>query len=254
MGSLAKSFFFIVIGVAILVVATSFFNVITGNKKNNKIVVVFENYAGDEKVKLDSGVYKNGYGQSYTITRLRYYIGNIRLIRKDGAIGYSSPEYYIIDDAAPIANSIELNVDNMEGYSSIRFIIGVDSIHNCSGVQTGALDPVNGMFWAWNTGYIFFKMEGQSASSKSTANMLEFHIGGYKEPDNCIREINLNLGINGIKKKSDINSIIKIKTDISKVFNSTNKIDFSQLSAVTDFHNATTIANNYANMFSIQQQ
>jgi hypothetical protein len=253
MGRLAKSFFFIVIGVTILLVATSFFTGITENKKKHKIVLIFENYVGDEKVKLDSEVYKNGYGQSYTITRLRYYIGNIRLIRKDGAIGYNSSEYYIIDDAALIDNSIELNVDNMEGYSSIRFIIGVDSIHNCSGVQTGALDPVNGMFWAWNAGYIFFKLEGQSAASKSTGNMLEFHIGGYKEPDNCIREINLNLGINGIKKRSDNNSIIKIKTDISKVFNSTNKIDFSIISSVSDHHNATLIADNYKNMFSVQQ-
>src|ERR1700722_17939270 len=111
----AKTFFFIVSGVAIFVVATSFFSGITMPKGKYKISLFFENYVGNEMVKIDSGVYKNGYGQSYTITRLRYYIGNIRLIRKDGTIGYNSSEYYIIDDAAPIANSIELNVDNMEG-------------------------------------------------------------------------------------------------------------------------------------------
>ena len=58
--------------------------------------------------------------------------------------------------------------------------------------QTDALDPVNAMFWAWNTGYIFLKLEGRSSFSKLPGNIFEYHIGGYKSPSNCIRTISLN--------------------------------------------------------------
>lgn len=249
----ARRFVFIVSGAAILVVAASFYAPVMKNKKG-KVIIQFENYVGDKALELDSVVYENGYGQTYTISKVKYYISNIHLVSKDGKNGFVSNEYYLINQDEPASMNILLNDDIHLDYSSISFIIGVDSIHNCSGVQTGALDPVNGMFWAWNTGYVFFKLDGQSSSSKSSGNMLEFHVGGYKYPNNCIRTINLLLGNDGIKKLSDDNSEITIKADISKVFNSSNKIDFSLLSTVTDFHNATTIADNYANMFSILQQ
>ena len=47
-------------------------------------------------------------------------------------------------------------------YNSLSFLLGVDSMHNVSGAQTGALDPANDMFWTWNSGYVMAKMEGAS--------------------------------------------------------------------------------------------
>jgi hypothetical protein len=61
----------------------------------------------------------------------------------------------------------------------MEFMIGVDSARNNSGAQTGALDPTNGMFWSWSTGYIMAKFEGTSAQSPAAANALKFHIGGF---------------------------------------------------------------------------
>ena len=45
-------------------------------------------------------------------------------------------------------------------YTKVNYTIGVDAARNTEGAQDGALDLVNGMFWSWNTGYIFMKMEG----------------------------------------------------------------------------------------------
>ncbi len=242
---------FIVVGAVILVVAASFCIPAKERKGNGGIMLQFVNCIGDSLVRLDSSLYKNSYGQDYSINRIRYYIGNIKLYTKDGKEGYASHEYFLIDEDGSSPNTCYLDVDPLKNYTSISFIIGVDSIHNCSGTQSGALDPVHGMFWAWNTGYVFFKMDGKASSSKSSGNMLEFHIGGYKYPNNCIREVSLNLNDNDIHIMHDGYGIIVIKADIGKVFNSVNKIDFSKISTVTDFHNATTIADNYKDMFSI---
>ena len=37
--------------------------------------------------------------------------------------------------------------------------LGVDSLRNVTGVQTGALDPAMDMYWTWNTGYVMAKLE-----------------------------------------------------------------------------------------------
>ena len=120
------------------------------------------------------------------------------------------------------------------------------------GVQSGALDPVNGMFWAWNTGYIFLKLEGNSSYSKSPAGIFEFHIGGYKQPSNAIRKVDLNLSIRPLNIAAKT-SVIDIKVNAAEVLKTPTTIDFSVLSSVTTPQYATTIANNYADMFSIMQ-
>ena len=66
-------------------------------------------------------------------------------------------------------------------------MIGVDSARNTSGAQLGALDPANSMFWSWNSGYIFVRMEGNSPQSTQPYNKLQFHIGGFKGATNCIK-------------------------------------------------------------------
>jgi hypothetical protein len=47
-------------------------------------------------------------------------------------------------------------------YTGMYLTMGVDSARNVSGAQEGALDPANGMFWSWTSGYIMIKAEGLS--------------------------------------------------------------------------------------------
>jgi methanobactin biosynthesis MbnP-like protein len=230
----------------VLVMATSFIN--TSGK--DKVYILFKNVVGDKLLNLDSVTYFNKYGQSYSISKLKYYIGNIHLKKKDGT-EYSSSYYFLINEEESKSKQITLENFPEGEYTSMSFIIGVDSIHNCSGAQSGALDPMNAMFWAWNTGYIFLKLEGNSPVSQSPGNLLEFHIGGYKEPNNCIRTVTLELNNKYLSERENSITVINIKADISKVFNATTKIDFSKISSVTDYHNATMIADNYKDMFSV---
>ncbi len=130
----------------------------------------------------------------------------------------------------------------------------MDSIHNCSGAQSGALDPVNAMFWTWSTGYIFLKLEGKSAVSKSPGHLFEFHIGGYKQPSNCIRKVNLDLKSQKLNLTKNQNVNLSLKVDIAELFKSPTTLDLAEISSVTDFHNATTVADNYADMFSVMSK
>lgn len=212
--------------------------------KNIRLFIHFNNYINNERLIFDSVHYKNELKQDYTVSKFKYYISNIKLINSNGKI-ISSNGYYLIseDDDSQI---IPLEIPEGE-YSSLIFTLGIDSLHNCSGVQTGALDPAKGMFWSWNSGYIFLKMEGNAAVSKSTAHLLEFHIGGFHAPDSCSR----NFKINFQKKLINTDNNINIKTDLAELFKNPTTIDFSRLSSVTDFHNAKLIADNYSDLFSL---
>lgn len=86
----------------------------------------------------------------------------------------------------PASQHLKLDNEPRGEITSISFIVGTDSSTNVSGALDGDLDPIKGMYWAWNTGYINFKLEG-------TLNKLnfEYHIGGYLPPYSTARRVSL---------------------------------------------------------------
>ena len=89
-----------------------------------------------------------------------YYISNVSLQNEAGN-WVNLGNYNLVDFSDP--TSSKLNIANLPGgtYKKMRFLIGVDSIANSTGAQEGALNPSNGMFWSWATGYIFVRMQGR---------------------------------------------------------------------------------------------
>jgi len=214
-----------------------------------KLTIIFDHYVNDKILQFDTVAYNNELGQSFTVTKFKYYIGNIHLKKANGT-ETTYKDYYLVNEEEPSSKTINLNHIPTGSYTAIEFMIGVDSVDNCSGAQSGALDPINAMFWAWNTGYIFMKLEGKAPASTSPGNIFEFHIGGYKPPYSCIRKVLLYFD-QPIPLSDTATKELHIKTDVAEILKTPVNIDFSKLSSVTDFHNATTIADNYMDMFSI---
>jgi hypothetical protein len=152
-----------------------------------KIVVRFENIANDKKIVFNDSLYENGFGEKYTVSKLKYYVSNICLLTK-GALEVDKTVYLI--DAAKENIIIKKDGRKIVG---ISFLVGVDSALHCSGAQSGALDPLNDMFWTWNNGYVNFKLEGKSASSSADNNRIEQHIGGYKGEYKTMRKVFLSI-------------------------------------------------------------
>lgn len=233
-------------GIVFLTLGFSFSFVPIKKNKTDKLILNIKHFVGNLPLKMDSVTYKNKLGQNFTITKFKYYISNIVLKQENGN-EFKSDNYFLVDEE--VENSKQLVLENVPDgtYTSIEFIIGVDSLHNCSGAQSGALDPINGMFWAWNSGYIFLKLEGFSSSSKSPGHLYEYHIGGYKQPNNCIRKVFLDLDKIDITKTT----AFFLKADAEELLENPTSIDFEKLSSVTDHRNAPGIADNYKDMFSI---
>lgn len=112
--------------------------------------------------------YTNPFGETFRPDIFRFYAGKVSPALNDRAAVKASAggAYHLIDFSDSASTTVSLRVPDGV-YNEIHFLLGVDSVDQTSGAQTGALDPVRGMFWTWNTGYLSFKIEGTSPDSKN---------------------------------------------------------------------------------------
>lgn len=218
------------------------------------VTLEISNVAGTVNVdETGATSYINSSGESFTVRRLKYYISNVRLYNGD-ALVYSMPESYFLVDESNNATT-KLSIPNVPAgnYTKIQFMLGVDSTRNVSGTQSGALDPANGMFWTWSTGYIFYKLEGKSPASTQADSSFIYHIGGFKNGNNtnATREVEIVFGGNTLIVDGNRDAEIHVFADVLKVFSSPNTIEISVLDLqMGQGGNALLIADNYANMFT----
>jgi hypothetical protein len=199
-----------------------------------------------------SNVYTTDNGDSITFNTYKYYISNIQLIRPDGS-SFNEPESYHLIDASD-ANSLAFTISNVPSgnYSGIRFMIGVDSTRNVSGSQTGALDPSNGMFWTWNTGYIMAKLEGNSPQSGASDGSIIYHIGGFSGVNSALRMVSPSFNGEQAEVSASVTPEVHIECDVAEWFRNPTVVNvgttYFQMSVNST---SASIAANYSDMFSV---
>ena len=178
-----------------------------------------------------------------TITMLKYYISNVVLHKTDGST-YTIPEsYYLLD---PSNNIISLEGIPAGDYNRVDFLIGVDSLRNFSGLQTGALNPSNGMFWSWSTGYIFVRVEG--TSPQSATGLFMYHLGGYEAPYVASHKKALNFGNEILSINPDANPTVHLNVNAARFWHGPVKL--SELNIIHNIgENAVSISKNFADGF-----
>jgi len=210
-----------------------------------KITLSFKNVVADKLLNTDSN-YTNQFGETFKVRNFKYYISNIVL--KDAVSNRSQliNDYFLIDEKIDTSKTIVLTT-SLQQITGIEFLLGVDSMKNVSGVQTGSLDPENGMFWTWNTGYVMAKLEGSSPAAKTPAHAFSYHIGGYKKEEEAARKISLSFK----EAVNNTNKII-ITADVLKWFSAVHDIKIADIAFCHEPGKlAMQLADNYATMFSI---
>jgi hypothetical protein len=171
----------------------------------------------------------------------RFYVSNIKLILKDNSEISEENSYHLIDiddlNTQIISFSKKPNIE----IKKIVFLLGIDSTASVSGALSGDLDPTKGMYWAWQSGYINFKIEGKSSSCKTRNNAFQFHVGGYLKPNYAIRTIELE----------PLNSNFVINVDLAELFN---QIKLSETNSIMiPGLKAMDLADKAKSMFSISE-
>jgi len=221
------------------------------NQTNSTIKISFIHAINNEPLVLDSTKYANYWNETFTVSRLSYYISNVSLQAMDKKIIKEKNSYHLINEEEDDSKYFSFSLPP-DQYTSLSFLIGVDSLKNVSGAQTGALDPLNGMFWTWNTGYIMFKMEGHSAESSLANHKIEYHIGGFSGINNTLRYVRLNFSNGPISiNKEKITEII-IRTDLDKIWRGAHDLKIAKTPVCTSPGAlASGIADNYSKAFEV---
>ncbi len=220
---------------------------------SSSVTINFDNIFDSLNLILDSTNYTLNSGEKLKITTYKYYISNIKLISLDNKVYEEVESYHLINESVVSSQTILLSNVPFNTYSSIEYVIGVDSTRNVSGSQSGDLSPNLGMFWSWNTGYIMAKLEGYSQQSGAPDKSLAFHIGGFKGINNALKKITLNFAGGPLTLNQTGNPKITINCNVKEWFVNPNTISFTTTHNVSSINQTSKLlTDNYADMFSIK--
>lgn len=223
----------------------------------------FDNVVGNEDLKLNTQTYQNSSGESFTVSLFNYYISNIELLKADGSsfVVPQDSSYFLIRESNEASQKATINNVPVGEYTGVRFIIGVDSTRSVAdpSKRKGILDTFSGptneeaMYWDWNPGYIFMKMEGGSPAATSPNGRYYYHIGGFGgrtvKTLNNIRTVKVDFGSKKATVTTELSPDVHIKADILKVFDGPSQFSIAEYTNVMYEDFSKNIADNYADMF-----
>ena len=169
--------------------------------------VEYDRLAEDNRLILNNG-------DTIQITTFRFYTGKF-LFYHDDLLIQADSNYHLIDMTGKTSESLSFPEINNSEINRVSFTLGVDSSTQMKGALNGDLDPIKGMYWTWQSGYIDFKIEG--TDSKGNSN-IELHIGGYTAPNATQRTVVLK------SASANITCNIILKELLNKLNNQTEKV------------------------------
>lgn len=153
---------------------------LTANLNAQQRSLQFDFTVQDQPLELGVRYYCTAIADSIQIDRLKLYIGHLAFWKGDKEVYRLEQKYFLLDAEAP--KSLNIVFPTSIDFDQIRFQFGVDSLTNVAGAQGGALDPTQGMYWAWQSGYINFKLEGETPVCPARNNRFQYHLGGFQAP------------------------------------------------------------------------
>lgn len=127
-------------------------------------------------------------GDSLVFSALRFYLGAFEW-RAGGQVVYRDAAYHLVDLEEPASLHLSFPPAAPPAFDTLVFCIGVDSLTTMAGAMGGDLDPVKGMFWTWQSGYIHLKAEGKATGCPARGGNFEFHLGGYSAPFQTVQRV-----------------------------------------------------------------
>lgn len=190
-------------------------------------------------ITFSSKNYSNLAGDTFTINNLKHYLSNITLTQMGGG-KVNLGNYHLLD--AQYAPSTIFTLNNVPAghYTGVEIALGIDSARNYSGIQEGALDPSWGMFWTWNTGYIFYRINGNTTKGGSYS----FDLGGSEHL------VKVGMDLSSYKVKS-VQPKIGFMMEVNELFQNPDTLSFEKDGSVIHSNTEGPIAKLKANMRDI---
>jgi hypothetical protein len=212
--------------------------------------------------------YTNGAGNNYKVTEFKTYISEVTFVKEDGSEYRDNGIYLANMSDKSVTNTTaktahggkgaKITIPNVPAgtYKGIRFTVGVPSNKNNIDATkitdvNNPLHPNNGMYWSWNSGYIFNKFEGTYDSLGNTKTF-RFHIGNSTTEDRRMRVnfVDMTSNTHTFTILSNDHYVMQCSIDANKFFvnadGSFHDLNIVANRTVMSGNNATKLAQNMA--------
>lgn len=160
---------------------------------------------GENRLEFNKAMNSSG-GKTVIIENFRFYISGICFMMDEKEVFCESESFRLIDASNHPENIFEVSLPEQVDFNTVKFNIGIDSITNYAGARGGNLDPVKGMYWSWQSGYINLKLEGKIAIAEKEPEQFEYHLGGFMFPFNSLQTVNAS-----VKNKNGCTVLMDLK-------------------------------------------
>lgn len=162
--------------------------------------------AGNQEVGLNEPISVNDC--RFQLEQVRFYLSKFEFYKNGQLIQVDPVEAYLVDFDIDSTRKLIFPKVAFTEIDEVRFLFGIDSVVNTSGAMNGALDPMYGMYWSWQSGYINCKLEGTFLKPKHEA--FQLHLGGYLSPFSGVQQVIL---------KTDKTAIAQLNIDLDLLMN-----------------------------------
>lgn len=196
-----------------------------------------------QPIAFDTSAFHTATGATITVSMLKFYLSDLVVTMADGE-ALSISETMLVD----LGEGEEFDIPRKrhDKVTSVSFTVGVDSILNESGPREGALDPRNGMYWTWATGYIFLKLEGTLESPTTPRRVYEVHVGGYKAPYRNMIDVVLPV------HQQLSSDTVSIDVAVDRFFDAEPAFDITRRPSITDARQASDVIDRLRRMFRVR--
>ncbi len=179
---------------------------------------------------------------SVSFDALKCYLSQITLIDTKNKRISLAKKHFLVDIENP--QSCVIKLPNALQIASLQLTVGVDSTSNAQAIMTGDLDPINGMYWAWQSGFINWKIQGKCTVLQTRNHVFQYHIGGFLPPFQSTRTILL--------ENSNPTKNVKLMIDLSAFLNQVNLLETNEI--MSPCQKGTELADLFSSYFSLANE
>ncbi len=230
------------------IVSVSLFSCCKKNKPGNFKILLQAN-VGSQPLSF-STTYNDGLGKDFYISKLKFYLSHIRLIKPDNSeVEITDVAFFNADDNNWKSVAAEVQAGT---YKGLKFSIGLDPTQNATNPDNysnnDALGPKEDMFWEWQK-HRFIVLEGVADTSGNNFTGGNHGLGYHVGTDTTYRTTSIS-GADIVVEEGVERQLI-LHLDLMKVFySSTDTINMFTESATQSETGDLPTAIKFAEQFS----
>jgi|JI6StandDraft_1071083.scaffolds.fasta_scaffold07275_3 hypothetical protein len=223
-----------------------------------KVSVQFHPMWQDEAFQME-GVYYDNFGNRIRVDKFMHYMSNLELTNEAGD-DILLKDFYLMDFFNENKMEFEIPAGN---YKKLKFGIGVPEAYNKDQdpSQYANSHPLSvagsqGMFWTWNTGYIFLKFEGKADTTGVDGNELLWPVAIHVGDDPFYSRFSSPTMVINVEQGKTKTLHVNIHVDEILAAGAASELDFAT-DAITHTSNNLELAEafmtNYINAITVEQ-